>query len=147
MLMTITEHLNPINAMVKKTIRIASSPNSISVLEDYLQSILKENQLCAEKFPDILVSLTEAVNNAIIHGNKSDESKEVRIACKSSKTGISFSIIDQGAGFDPETIPDPTSPERLECCGGRGVYIINALADKVAYKNNGNTVEIFFNLT
>ena len=132
--------------MIKKTIRLSSSPNSIAALEDYLHSILRENQSCADKFPDILISLTEAVNNAIIHGNKSDESKEVKVACKSSKTGISFSIIDEGAGFDPQTIPDPTSPEKLECCGGRGVYIMNALADKVAYKNNGSTVEIYFNL-
>ncbi len=132
--------------MIKKTIRLTSSPNSIAALEDYLQSILMENESCASKFPDILISLTEAVNNAIIHGNKSDSSKEVKVACKSSKTGISFSIIDEGAGFDPQAIPDPTSPDKLECCGGRGVYIMNALADKVAYKNNGSTVEIFFNL-
>ena len=132
--------------MVKKTIKLSSSPTSITVLEEYLQDLLLENQLCASKFPDILISLTEAVNNAIIHGNKSDASKEVQVNCKHSKTGISFSIIDQGNGFDPQTIPDPTSPEKIECCGGRGVFIINALADKVAYKNNGSTVEIYFNL-
>lgn len=132
--------------MVKKTIKLSSSPTSITVLEEYLQDLLVKNQLCASKYPDILISLTEAVNNAIIHGNKSDASKEVRVNCKSSKTGISFSIIDQGNGFDPHAIPDPTSPEKIECCGGRGVFIINALADKVAYKNNGSTVEIYFNL-
>ena len=132
--------------MVKKTIKLSSSPTSITVLEEYLQDLLLDNQLCASKFPDILISLTEAVNNAIIHGNKSDASKEVQVNCKHSKTGISFSIIDQGNGFDPQTIPDPTSPEKIECCGGRGVFIINALADKVAYKNNGSTVEIYFNL-
>ena len=132
--------------MVKKTIKLSSSPTSITVLEEYLQDLLLENQLCASKFPDILISLTEAVNNAIIHGNKSDASKEVQVNCKHSKTGISFSIIDQGNGFDPQTIPDPTSPEKIECCGGRGVFIINALADKVAYKNNGSTVELYFNL-
>ena len=132
--------------MVKKTIKLSSSPTSITVLEEYLQDLLLENQHCASKFPDILISLTEAVNNAIIHGNKSDASKEVQVNCKHSKTGISFSIIDQGNGFDPENIPDPTSPEKIECCGGRGVFIINALADKVAYKNNGSTVEIYFNL-
>ena len=98
--------------MVKKTIKLSSSPTSITVLEEYLQDLLLENQLCASKFPDILISLTEAVNNAIIHGNKSDASKEVQVNCKHSKTGISFSIIDQGNGFDPQTIPDPTTPEK-----------------------------------
>ncbi|MBK8701624.1 MAG: ATP-binding protein [Saprospiraceae bacterium] len=130
--------------MTKKTIKLSSSPNSIAALEDYLNGIIEENKLCASKYPDILISLTEAVNNAIIHGNKSDESKAVRVNCKSNAKGIYFSIIDEGNGFDPAAIPDPTSPEKLACCGGRGVYIMTALADKVAYKNNGSTVEIFF---
>ena len=132
--------------MVSKSIKLTSSPQSISALESYLHEIIEEFRLCEAKYPDILISLTEAVNNAIIHGNKSDENKKVQIKCKSRAKGIYFSIIDEGNGFNPENLADPTSPEKIECCGGRGVYIINALADKVAYKNNGSTVEIFFNL-
>lgn len=127
-------------------LRLPSSPNSVSQLESFVQSIIREHKICEGKFSDILVSLTEAVNNAIIHGNQYDENKKVMVKCKTSTRGIQFSIVDEGKGFNPENIPDPTSDEKIETCGGRGVFIINALADKVAVKNkrNCNTVEIYF---
>jgi serine/threonine-protein kinase RsbW len=132
--------------MLNKKLSLSSNPDSITALETYLQEIIKEYRLCETKYPDILISLTEAVNNAIIHGNKNDQNKKVVVNCKSKQSGIYFSINDEGNGFDPASVPDPTSLDKIECCGGRGVYIINALADKVAYKNNGRTVELFFNL-
>lgn len=132
--------------MLTKTLFLTSSPTSITLLEDYLQEILVEFEMCKTKYPEILVSLTEAVNNAIIHGNKSDENKKVKVSCKSNDRGIYFSVVDEGPGFDPASIPDPTSEELIECCGGRGVFIINALADKVDYKNNGSTLELYFKL-
>ena len=127
-------------------LRLPSSPNSVSQLENFVKSIIREHKVCEGKFSDILVSLTEAVNNAIIHGNQYDENKKVMVKCKTSTRGIQFSIVDEGKGFDPEAIPDPTSIEKIETCGGRGVFIINALADKVAIKNSrkSNTVEIYF---
>ena len=97
-----------------------------------------------ERYPDILISLTEAVNNAIIHGNKADESKKVKIDMQEEKSGIAVSVTDEGQGFDPEEVPDPTSPENLECCGGRGVFIMSSLADKLSYINNGTTVKMYF---
>jgi len=127
-------------------IRLPSSQKSVSKLESFLQEIIRQHRVCEEKYSDILVSLTEAVNNAIIHGNQNDESKNVLVKCKTSSRGIHFSIVDEGKGFNPESIPDPTSIEKIETCGGRGVFIINALADKVAVKSNGtsNTVKIYF---
>jgi serine/threonine-protein kinase RsbW len=132
--------------MLNKKLSLSSNPDSITMLESYLQEIIEEFRLCESKYPDILITLTEAVNNAIIHGNKNDENKKVVVSCKSKQSGIYFSINDEGNGFDPASVPDPTTVDKIECCGGRGVYIINRLADKVAYKNNGSTVELFFNL-
>jgi serine/threonine-protein kinase RsbW len=132
--------------MLDKSLLLTSSPDSIAHLEVYLQEILMEYELCESKYPEILISVTEAVNNAIIHGNKSDLRKKVQVKCKSNQRGIYFTVIDEGNGFDPNSIPDPTSDELIECCGGRGVYIINALADKVDYKNNGSTLEMYFKL-
>lgn len=127
-------------------LKLPSSPNSVSQLEHFLRKVINEHRVCESKFSDILVSLTEAVNNAIIHGNQNDVKKKVMVKCKTSNRGLQFSIVDEGKGFNPEAIPDPTSAEKLETCGGRGVFIINALADKVAIKSNGstNTVEIYF---
>jgi serine/threonine-protein kinase RsbW len=132
--------------MVKKTISLSSSPSSIQELEGYLHEILDEYKFCEARFPEILISLTEAVNNAIIHGNKLDNNKIVKVECKSITNGIYFRVKDEGKGFDPSAVPDPTSEELIECCGGRGVMIIQTLADKADYINNGNTLELYFNL-
>jgi serine/threonine-protein kinase RsbW len=131
---------------MRKAITLTSSAESIVDLENYLHEILDEYSLCEAKFPEILISLTEAVNNAIIHGNKYADDKSVRVECVSQGNGIYFKVIDEGKGFDPAAVPDPTSEELIECCGGRGVMIIQTLADKADYTNNGNTLELYFNL-
>lgn len=130
--------------MKVRMLKITSNPNNISEVVGYLQELMRELDIDNNRYPDILISLTEAVNNAIIHGNKRDEKKTVKIACKSSENGVAFRVSDEGCGFDPSTIPNPTSPEKLECCGGRGVFIMNALADELCYRDNGRTVEMYF---
>ncbi len=129
-----------------RMLKLKSNPNSINLIEGYVQRIVTEYKISASKYPDILISLTEAVNNAIIHGNKNDDSKFVDVYVDKTRSGISFQISDQGRGFNPNEVPDPTAPDRLDCCGGRGVHIIKELSDNVEYLNNGRTVEIYFDL-
>jgi serine/threonine-protein kinase RsbW len=92
------------------------------------------------------ISLTEAVNNAIIHGNKNDETKKVQIYAHRKENGVAFCVTDEGAGFNHNRVPDPTCAEKLECCGGRGVYIMKTLADKIVFADNGSTVEMYFSI-
>lgn len=127
-----------------RMLTINSNPNNINEVESFLQSVLKDLNISNSKYPDILISLTEAVNNAIIHGNKKDETKVVQIDCKGKQRGVTFHVKDEGNGFDPDKIPDPTMDDRIECCGGRGVFIMSALADRIKFKNNGSEVEMFF---
>jgi serine/threonine-protein kinase RsbW len=125
---------------------ISSNPNNIKEVEIYLKQMELQYLFDAEKYADILISLTEAVNNAIIHGNKSDETKNVVISvCEDSK-GVVIHVSDEGHGFNPNIVPDPTKPENIECCGGRGVYIMKRLCDKIAFADNGRTVEMYFHL-
>jgi serine/threonine-protein kinase RsbW len=126
---------------------ISSNPNNILEVENYLRDAQLDLKIDEVRFPDILISITEAVNNAIIHGNNADESKRVRINMEGQSTGVAISVSDEGKGFDPERIPDPTAPENLECCGGRGVYIMSRLADELSFANNGSTVQMFFKLS
>ena len=63
-----------------------------------------------------------------------------------SNCAISFKISDEGDGFDPKTIPDPTLPENLERCGGRGVFLMHKLSNRVVFSDNGRTVEIEFEI-
>ncbi len=130
--------------MSNAVLKIESIPNNIAMIEPYLKAIIKVNHICDSRYADILVSLTEAVNNAIIHGNNKDRNKYVRIHMSNGDKGVIFSVTDEGCGFDPDTIPDPTTEQFIECCGGRGVYIIKSLADRVLYKNNGSTVQMVF---
>jgi serine/threonine-protein kinase RsbW len=125
---------------------ISSNPNNILEVESYLKSMELDFLLNQDKYGDILISLTEAVNNAIIHGNNSDETKNVTIHARQSEDGISFCVEDEGQGFNPSYVKDPTCADNIECCGGRGVYIMKALCDKISFDGKGNQVEMFFEL-
>ncbi|MCB0646873.1 MAG: ATP-binding protein [Saprospiraceae bacterium] len=127
-----------------KELKIESKPENINQLEAYVQDVINHIGVNSTKFADILISLTEAVNNAMIHGNKNNVQKHVLIKCKAQKTGIYFSVKDEGDGFDPRAVPDPTDLDHIECCGGRGVHIMTQLADSIKFRDNGTRVEMFF---
>jgi len=127
-------------------LKLKSNPKSICKVEGFVQQIATKYSISENRYPDILISLTEAVCNAITHGNGNNEDKMVDVTMEKRAEGISFRVSDQGGGFDPNKLPDPTTVEHLECCGGRGVHIINELSDDVKYLNNGRTVEMFFSL-
>ncbi len=115
----------------------------VSQLEQYLKEISEEYDLF-DKFPNVLISLTEAVNNAIRHGNKYDEGKMVEIQFKELNNGALFIVIDEGPGFNDTEIEDPTKQENLEKTGGRGVFIMEKLCDELTFHDNGRMVKLFF---
>ena len=128
-------------------LKLASCPDSICELEHFVQSLSERYNICPDRYHDILISLTEAVNNAIIHGNGENRTKKVLIAHRYRKqNGLTFEISDEGQGFDYKSIPDPTRVENLEKCGGRGVFLMRQLADRIKFANNGRTVIINFNV-
>jgi len=89
--------------MSEQLLTLPSSTKSISKLEEFIQCVAKEHNICEDKFPDILISLTEAVNNAIVHGNKNDENKYVSIILSKTTKGLSFQVSDEGPGFNPKS--------------------------------------------
>ncbi len=121
-------------------------PNNISKVELFVRNIAQEVQLSSDLYADILVTLTEAVNNAILHGNKSNIAKYVRVSARHNAAMLTLVVTDEGEGFDSQAIADPTSPENVVKTGGRGVFLIQNICHKVAYLNNGTTVEMRFNL-
>jgi serine/threonine-protein kinase RsbW len=88
----------------------------------------------------IHLAVDEALVNAIRHGNASDKKKHVRFSCRISPEEIQVEITDEGPGFDPDSLPDPTSPARLGCPGGRGVLLMRAFMSRVEFRNRGNQV-------
>ena len=127
-------------------LKLTSDPRNIRKIESLVKKLANKYRIGAELYPNILISLTEAVNNAIVHGNNMDLNKYVNINVIEEKNVLSFIISDEGPGFNHKTLPDPTAPENIECLGGRGVFLIKQLSDRVCFYNNGSTVEIQFNL-
>lgn len=128
-------------------LKLASCSDSICELEQFVQVLSKRYDICPDRYPDILISLTEAVNNAIVHGNGENRSKNVLIQHVYRKNqGLTFEISDEGQGFDYKSIPDPTKLENLEKTGGRGVFLMHQLSDRIKFANNGRTVIINFNV-
>lgn len=125
---------------------IESDPKNVTRVESFVEGLVDKYALSPDVYGNILISLTEAVTNAIIHGNDKDSSKRVSVKLRKLKDRLAFRISDEGVGFDFESIPDPTAPENLLKIGGRGVFLMRQLSDDIAFHNNGSTVEICFNL-
>lgn len=135
--------------MIKENhIKFKSLPENLNLVEDFIERICEENDIRPDVFGNILVSVTEAINNAIYHGNKSNEELFVYLSCNidNDLRKISFIIKDEGIGFDYNNIPDPTAPENINMIGGRGVFLIKQLADWVIFNDNGSVLELQFKI-
>ena len=125
---------------------LASDPSNIVQVEQLVEQLASRYHLNQETHDSVLISLTEAVSNAIIHGNKQDRSKTVCIRYAQITDGLAIRVSDQGHGFNYAGLPDPTSPERICECGGRGVFLMHQLCDGMRFINGGSTVEMQFRL-
>jgi anti-sigma regulatory factor (Ser/Thr protein kinase) len=88
------------------------------------------------------VGVTEALANAVLYGNDSDPGKTVRIDVSVDTRRVEVRVTDQGDGFDPRRIPDPTTPENIESPGGRGLFLIRHLMDEMEFNDRGNAVRM-----
>ncbi|HUH74009.1 MAG TPA: ATP-binding protein [Chitinophagales bacterium] len=127
-------------------VQIPSSLKYIHVIEEYISTVRSDFQIDDSIYGNIHLAVVEAVTNAIIHGNKSDENKDVYFETKKEDTRIKFIVKDQGKGFDANKIPDPTLPENLEKLSGRGVFLIKNLADEVSFSEDGSTLQMVFHI-
>ena len=125
---------------------LRSDPKSLLSLESWVNSLCESNYISVELYGNILISLSEAVNNAIIHGNKNIIDKETLVVASFTDGLLTFTVTDQGSGFNFLDLPDPTLPENLEKPQGRGIFLMNHLSDGVVYEEPGNVVEISFKI-
>jgi serine/threonine-protein kinase RsbW len=130
--------------MLKK-IRLESKLANLRIIENTVDEITSDLGISYNNYGKILISMLEAVNNAIIHGNKSSPDKFVEISINYKDGKLKIKVKDQGLGFSPEEIPDPTIPENIEEVNGRGVFIMSKLADEIKYSRKGNCVTMIFN--
>ena len=115
-------------------LEIESDPNNLITVEEFVNYFAIELGLKEDKLPGLLLSVTEATTNAIIHANKSDKEKKVKITVNVEEKKLIICIKDEGSGFDPQNVPDPTAPENLLKDSGRGLYLMKVYMDEVKYK-------------
>ncbi len=125
----------------KKEIVISSDTTELKVVENFLSEIFRTYQIDEELYQKVLVCLNEAVTNSIMHGNKFDERKQVRIESFTCNKFLYFRVIDEGDGFDYNNLPDPTNVENLRKESGRGIFIIKNMSNGIFFREKGNIVE------
>jgi serine/threonine-protein kinase RsbW len=129
---------------MQKELKIESDITNLTIVENAIDNLTNEIGINKDSYGKILIAVLEAVNNAIVHGNKSDLKKSVKVDFLIERKNLSVSVTDEGTGFKPEEVPDPTSPENIEEISGRGIFLMSKLADEIEFNRKGNNVILKF---
>lgn len=131
-----------------KTIKISipSLIDNIKVIESFIDNARDQFEINDDIYGNIMISVTECVSNAIIHGNNKDKAKLVHLELIMDDDLLKFIISDEGEGFDSNHLKDPTAPENIEEPGGRGIFLIKHLTDEFKFEDGGKRASLSFYL-
>jgi serine/threonine-protein kinase RsbW len=127
-----------------ESITINSDIEKLKIVETLVDTLSKKLGVSDEVYGKILISTVEAVNNAILHGNKGDINKMVTVNMSADGNVLDITVTDEGEGFEYGNLPDPTDPKNIENLHGRGVFLMRRLADAIEYNGSGNEVKMRF---
>jgi serine/threonine-protein kinase RsbW len=127
-------------------ISIPSLIENIQVIESFIDNAKESFEIDDDMYGNIMISVTECISNAIIHGNQSNANKMVHLELRMQPNLLECSIEDEGNGFDYTNLPDPTDPENIEKLGGRGIFLMRNLSDEVKFEENGKKTILSFYL-
>jgi len=127
-------------------ISIQSLIENIQIIESFIDNAKEDFEINDDLYGNIMISVTECISNAIVHGNQSDSSKLVHLELQLEPGLLRCSIEDEGNGFDFNQLPDPTDPENLEKTGGRGIFLMKHLSDEVKFEDGGRKTVLSFYL-
>jgi serine/threonine-protein kinase RsbW len=131
-------------AKMYKRLKIESRMSNLRIIENAIDEVTGSIGVKQDDYGKIMVAALEAVNNAITHGNKANPQKLVDVEIEFENNEIRITVTDEGEGFNPEKIPDPTMPENIEELSGRGVFLMTKLADSIKFNGKGNSVTMSF---
>jgi len=132
---------------LSKDLVISSDLDELTRVELYIDELNSEFNFREDVYGNILIAVTEAVNNAITHGNKQDPSKRVYIrSALLTPYLLSIKITDEGQGFDYNKDVDPTTEDNIMLESGRGLFVMRHLADALEYSDGGRSLEMRFNI-
>ena len=135
-----------INENQHKELTLNSRFDEIERIESFVNGLKNWLDFNKDLKDKIMLVLSEAVTNAIVHGNKEDPSKIVSVRAWKSDNRLKLSVKDQGEGFDPSEIPDPLNQDNLLKEGGRGVFLIKHYSDDISFSEDGTKMTIYFRL-
>ena len=121
---------------------IPSIPDKIRKVVQLAEKVAHKCGFKQNEKDDLAIAVTEAVNNAIHHGNKADKNKIVKIRFEAESRNLTVRVKDEGEGFDPKQLRDPIQPENLLRDSGRGIFILRTLMDKVSFSFSDEGTEI-----
>jgi len=125
-------------------IQIPSLSENIRIVESFIDNAREKYNFNDDIYGNIMIAVTESVNNAIVHGNKSDKTKNVKLSLNLDNSQVTFIVEDEGTGFEYDSLADPTAPENLEKPSGRGIFLMKNLCDEVTFHDDGKKVELSF---
>jgi serine/threonine-protein kinase RsbW len=125
-------------------ISIPSLIDNIKIIESFIDNAREKFDINDDIYGNIMISVTECISNAILHGNQNDKEKLVHLELMAEDDKLSFVIEDEGNGFEIDNLPDPTAPENIEKPGGRGIFLIKHLSDEVKFENQGKKTILSF---
>lgn len=136
-------------AVKEYTMEIVSDPELVPEVEEFFQKIAEELELDEVKQNNLTLSTSEAVSNSIVHGNKMDKNKKVLITVRIDDSKIEVKFKDEGAGFVPDKVPDPTAPENILKDSGRGIHIMKSFLEELSYNftPTGTETILIMNIT
>ena len=132
--------MSDVNSSFATNVVIPSDPAEARRVQEEIEKALQSHQYTPREIFSIKLALEEALVNAIKHGNHMDRAKSVRIAYRVTPERFDVVVADQGPGFDPKELPDPTAVENLERPCGRGVMLMRHYMTEVGYNASGNAV-------
>lgn len=132
--------------MIEESYVIKSERDEIKRVEEILKRINQSLHFPEDKFINLLIAVSEALVNAIVHGNHLDTLKKVFLNISYNDNFITVRVQDEGGGFDASQIPDPTLDENLLREHGRGLFIIKSLVDKCSVNTTSNGTEVILTI-
>ncbi len=126
----------------QRSLQIPSDPGEARQIHEEIEQALKALRYSEHDIFGIRLAVEEAIINAMKHGNQMDRNKKIKVTYQAQAEQFEVVIADEGPGFDPEDVPDPTAPENLERCCGRGLMLMRHYMSEVSYSRRGNSVRM-----
>lgn len=131
---------------IRKELVLKSEYEEVEKVEHLLNELQEEIGFNDEFYAKLMLTVSEAATNGIVHGNQLDASKKVVLTASYDGKKLTFTSKDEGPGFEPDEVPNPLAEENLLKPSGRGVFLMKEYADEVEYLENGTTLVLGFKL-